>query len=65
MENINPFHGLYALSDAAEVWHRADATLRQAIQRGKLQEGIDVKKFGKQWIVTEAAMTREYGTPKN
>ena len=28
---------------------------------GKLKENIDVKKFGKQWIITRAAMEREYG----
>lgn len=62
MEN-NPFAGLYSLADAARQWNRADATLRQAIHRGKLIEGVDAKLFGKQWVVTEAAMRREYGEP--
>lgn len=62
--NRDPFVGLYSLADAAALWGRADATLRQAIQRGKLVKDIDVKLFGKQWVVTEEAMRREYGEPK-
>ena len=27
----------------------------------KLVEGLDVQKFGKQWVVTRSAMEREYG----
>ena len=60
----NPFEGLYSLADAAAKWGRADATLRQGIARGKLVRDVDVKLFGKQWVVTEAAMLREYGQPK-
>ncbi|MEL7610612.1 MAG: helix-turn-helix domain-containing protein [Bacillota bacterium] len=59
----DPFADLYSLADAAARWKRADATLRQAIQRGKLVAGVDVKLFGKQWVVTESAMRREYGQP--
>ena len=65
MPKSDPFAGLYSLADAAKRWNRADATLRQAIQRGKLQKDTDVKLFGKQWVVTEAAMLREYGEPQN
>ena len=60
----NPFDGLYALSDAARLWKKDDSTLRRAILNGKLLEGKDSKKFGKQWVVTKAAMIREYGEPK-
>ena len=31
---------------------------------GKLVNGVDVCKFGKQWVVSMAAMIREYGNPK-
>lgn len=47
--------------------HRAlglsESTLRKAISYGKLVSGVDARKYGKQWIVTEAAMRREYGEP--
>ena len=57
----NPFKGLYALSDAAQLWGKADSTLRHAIKRGKFKEGVDVKLFGKQWVITEDSLIREYG----
>ena len=58
-----PFDGLYSLSDAAQNWGKAETTLRNNIRNGKFNDGPDVKKFGKQWIITETAMLREYGPP--
>lgn len=55
------FDGLLSLSDAAKKWNRADNTMRQNIKNGKFVENVDVKKFGKQWVITEDAMIREYG----
>ena len=59
-----PFDDLMALSDATEIWHLNESTLRKAISYGKLINGIDVCKFGKQWIVSIKAMKREYGEPR-
>ena len=56
-----PFDGLMAFSDATELWGLNESTLRKAISYGKLKNGIDVCKFGKQWVVSAAAMQREYG----
>ena len=61
--STDPFIGLMSLAEAAQKWNRADAALRQAIQRGKFKAGTDVKLFGKQWVITDAAMRREYGNP--
>ncbi len=58
-----PFDDLIALSDATTLWGLNESTLRKAIAYGKLIEGMDVCKFGKQWVVSAAAMRREYGTP--
>ena len=55
------FSDLMAMSDATELWHLNESTLRKAIAYGKLKEGIDVCKFGKQWVVSKDAMIREYG----
>ena len=41
----------------------SESTLRKAISYGKLVSGVDARKYGKQWVVTEAAMRREYGAP--
>ena len=58
-----PFDGLMAFSDATELWGLNESTLRKAIAYGKLVNGVDVCKFGKQWVVSMSAMKREYGEP--
>lgn len=58
-----PFDGLMAFSDATELWGLNESTLRKAISYGKLVNGVDVCKFGKQWIISMEAMRREYGKP--
>lgn len=57
-----PFDGLIAFSDATQLWGLNESTLRKAISYGKLINGVDVCKFGKQWVVSVEAMNREYGT---
>lgn len=57
------FDDLMAFSDATELWGLNESTLRKAISYGKLKDGIDVRKFGKQWIISVKAMKREYGEP--
>ena len=56
-----PFDGLMAFSDATELCGLNESTLRKAIAYGKLVNGVDVCKFGKQWVVSIEAMKREYG----
>ena len=58
------FDGLIALSDATILWGLNESTLRKAISYGKLKVGVDVSKYGKQWIISMEAMVREYGEPK-
>ena len=60
-----PFDELLALGDATELWGLSESTLRKAIAYGKLVNGVDVCKFGQQWVVSISAMRREYGTEKN
>lgn len=59
-----PFDGLIAFSDATELWGLNESTLRKAIAYGKLINGVDVCKYGKQWVISSEAMRREYGEPK-
>ncbi len=61
VEVETPFDGLMAFSDATELWGLHESTLRKAIAYGKLVNGVDVCKFGKQWVVSVEAMRREYG----
>lgn len=64
VQTKTPFDDLMAFSDASELWSLHESTLRKAIRYGKLTEGVDVCKFGKQWVVSMTAMRREYGEPK-
>ncbi len=59
-----PFDGLIAMSDATQLWGLNESTLRKAISYGKLVNGIDACKYGKQWVISMDAMQREYGEPK-
>lgn len=56
-----PFDGLMSFADATELWGLNESTLRKAITYGKLINGVDVCKFGKQWVISVDAMKREYG----
>lgn len=58
-----PFTGLLSFADASTMWGLHESTLRKAISYGKLKNGLDAIKFGKQWVVTQEAMKREYGEP--
>ena len=59
-----PFDDLMAFTDATDLWGLNESTLRKAISYGKLVNGIDACKYGKQWVISTAAMKREYGSPK-
>lgn len=61
VQTETPFDGLMAFSDATALWGLNESTLRKAISYGKLINGVDVCKFGKQWVVSAKAMQREYG----
>ena len=58
-----PFDGLISMGDATTIWGLNESTLRKAISYGKLKNGIDVCKYGKQWVVSIDSMIREYGQP--
>lgn len=58
---MSPFTDLLSFKDAAKEWGIDDSTLRKAVAAGRLVDGEDVRKFGKQWIVTRSAMERVFG----
>ena len=47
--------------NASELWGLNESTLRKAISYCKPVNGVDVCKFGKQWVVSMDSMQREYG----
>ena len=59
-----PFDGLISMADATKSWGLNESTLRKAIAYGKLKIGLDVCKYGKQWVVYVPSLIREYGDPK-
>ena len=59
-----PFDNLISFKDATDLWGLNESTLRKNISYGRLNEGTDVMKFGKQWIITKEAMIRLYGKVK-
>lgn len=59
-----PFDGLMAFTEATQLWGLNESTLRKAIAYGKLVNGVDACKYGKQWVISADAMKREYGQPK-
>lgn len=56
----NKFEGLISLKSASIKFNKAESTLKGNIKNGKFKEGIDCKKFGKQWIFDTKALEREY-----
>ena len=63
VEVKTPFDGLISMADATTIWGLNESTLRKAIAYGKLVNGVDVCKYGKQWVLSMDAMKREYGIP--
>lgn len=55
-----PFEALLSFAEAATIWNIDESTLRKAVASGRLVEGKDCRKFGKQWVVTTNAMQREF-----
>ena len=55
------FGGIVSFGDASAIWGLNESTLRKAVSYGKFVNGVDVCKYGKQWLVTMKAMDREYG----
>lgn len=50
-----------SFSDATYLWRLNESTLRKAITYGNPVNGVDVCKFGKQWVVSVDSIKREYG----
>ena len=58
---MSAFTGLLSLHEAALIWNIDDSTIRKAIEFGRLVDGYDCCKFGKQWVVTRSAMMKVFG----
>lgn len=57
-ENI--WDELLSLKEAAEQYDRDESTIKRAISKGTLIEGVDCKKFGRDWAILKSSMDRVY-----
>lgn len=60
--SINTFDWgqLLSTKDAAVLYSREESTLKRAISNGKLVEGVDCKKFGRDWVILKSSLDRVY-----
>ena len=58
------FDKVISFADASNAWGLSESTLRKAVAYGKLKSGIDVCKYGKQWLISINSMREKYGDPK-
>lgn len=58
---VSAFDGLMSFAEAAQRWNIDDSTLRKAAANGRFIENVDIKKFGKQWVIREASMKNVFG----
>lgn len=58
------FEGLYTFLEVAKIYGMDDSSLRKKVARGKFVIGVDVKKMGRTWIITEQAMVKNFGALK-
>lgn len=56
----NIWDKLLSLKEAANEYDRDESTIKRAISSGKLVEGIDCKKFGRDWAILKSSMERVY-----
>ncbi|MCD8307482.1 MAG: DUF2442 domain-containing protein [Clostridia bacterium] len=56
-----PFDGFIDTKRASDLWLVDEKDILSAIESGRLAKGADACLFGSQWVVTIAAMEREFG----
>src|SRR5699024_12075311 len=58
------FEGLYTFLEVAKIYGIDDSCLRKHVARDKFVIGEEVKKMERDWIITEQAMVKNFGTLK-
>ena len=58
--NKDIWNELLSLKEAAEQYNRDESTIKRAITKGTLVEGVDCKKFGRDWAILKSSMDRVY-----
>ena len=60
MQNEKIWEKLMSLKEAAEIYSRDTSTIKRAISNKTLIEGVDCKKFGRDWVILKSALDRVY-----
>ena len=60
MENKKIWDKLMSLKEASEIYNRDTSTIKRAISNKTLVEGVDCKKFGRDWVILKSALERVY-----
>jgi hypothetical protein len=59
---VNILDEVLTIAEASKMYDKDTSTLRRNFDRGaSFKHGVDVRKAGRVWLVTKAAMEREYG----
>ena len=51
---------LMSMTEAEDRYKRDKSTIKRAISSGKIKEGVDCKKFGRDWVFVKANMDKIY-----
>lgn len=51
---------LLSMSQVEDIYGRDKSTIKRAIANGKITEGVDCKKFGRDWVFFKPSMDRIY-----
>lgn len=61
---FNILEKVMTFAEASEKWGLGESTLRSVVKTNRVTNGVDIKKSGKVWLITENAMKKLYGEPK-
>ncbi|HFL3686897.1 TPA: helix-turn-helix domain-containing protein [Clostridioides difficile] len=56
---------VFTFKEATSIWGLGESTLRSVVKQNNLVEGVHYRKSGSNWLITEEAMLKLYGKPKN
>lgn len=61
MAGVGSFDYLHTLTEIAFIYRIDTSTVRKKISRGEIKVGVEIKKFGGTWVMTEQAMIKHFG----
>lgn len=53
---------LLSMTEVEHIYERDRSTIKRAISTGKIAEGVDCKKFGRDWVFLKSSLDKIYLT---